>query len=59
MRLEKTLAKYPFVLYNPAEHMYVGFFDMMSMIEYYEAMYKVNIRVNGVMFFEHGREIKL
>ena len=59
MRLERTLAKYPYVLYNPAEHMYVGFFDMKSMIEYYEAMYKVNIRVNGVMFFEKGREIKL
>ena len=59
MRLERTLAKYPFVLYNPAEHMYVGFFDMGSMIEYYEAMYKVNIRVNGVMFFEHGKEIKV
>ena len=33
MRLERTLAKYPFVLYNPAQHMYVGFFDMKSMIE--------------------------
>lgn len=59
MRIEKAIAKYPYVLYNPAEHMFMGFFDMKSMIEYYEAMYRVNIRVNGVRFFEHGKEVKL
>ena len=59
MRIEKARAKYPYVLYNPAEHMFMGFFDVKSMIEYYEAMYRVNIRVNGVRFFENGKEIKL
>lgn len=59
MRLNKTLSKYPYVMYNPAEHTYKGYFGMWQMIEDYEQLYKSKHWVNGVMFFEKGKEIKL
>lgn len=59
MRIEKAIAKYPYVAYNPAEHVFVGFFDINNMIEYYETLYKSKHWVNGVRFFENGKEIKL